>query len=210
MGKRSSTKQRILIAQKAAEIIVNEGVEDFHLAKRKACDRLGLSSKTDMPRNLDVEAAIIEHQRLFSGNSQSRELRELRQAALDVMLMLDAYEPRLVGSVLKGTANALSVVHIHVFSDDAKSIAITFLNAGLDFQAIDRRLNKDNPKGVPGFQLDWKGVVIEVLVFAYDSLRNPPPSPVDGKPIKRAGIAAVESLLDNAESAPQPFMDMTS
>ena len=198
MGKRSSARQRLMIAQKAAELIVKEGVADYHLAKRKACERLGLPVKTDMPRNQEVEKAVMEHQRLFAGDQHSIELAELRGAALEIMRILKGFEPRLVGSVLKGTANALSTVHLHVFSDDAKSVAIAMLNVGLNFQPIDRRLHKDNPKGVPGFLLDWKGVAIEMLVFPYDGLRNPPPSPVDGKPMKRARIAEVEALLEVA------------
>ena len=201
MGKRSSARQRLLIAQKAAELIVNEGIGDYHLAKRKACERLGLSSKSDIPRNQEVEQAVIEHQRLFAGDRHSIELEELRSAALEIMRILKDFEPRLVGSVLKGTANALSIVHLHVFSDDAKSVAIAMLNVGLNFQSIDRRLHKDNPKGVPGFQLDWEGVTIEMLVFPYDGLRNPPPSPVDGKPMKRARIAEVEALLEVTPAA---------
>lgn len=196
MGKRSSGRQRTLIAQKAAELIVNEGIADYHLAKRKACERLGLSTKADMPRNLDIEQAVIEHQRLFSGDQQTKELAHLRSVALNIMQLLKDFEPRLVGSVLKGTANSLSVVHLHAFNDDAKSIAITLLNKGVDFQSIDRRLNKDNPKGIPGFQLNQDGVDIEVLVFPHENLRNPPPSPIDGKPMRRARIAEVEALVD--------------
>jgi len=196
MGKRSPGRQRTLIAQKAAELIVNEGIADYNLAKRKACERLGLSTKTDMPRNLDIEQAVIEHQRLFSGDQQAEELMHLRVVALKIMRLLKEFEPRLVGSVLKGTANSLSVVHLHVFNEDAKSLAITLLNQGIDFQPVDRRLTKDNPKGIPGFQLGLEGVDIEVLVFPYENLRNPPPSPIDGRPMRRARIVEVEALLD--------------
>ncbi len=196
MGKRSSQRQKLQIAQKAASLIVEEGIADYQLAKRKACERLGLSPKSELPRNQEVEQAVLAYQRLFAGEEQWAQLQHLRRAALDVMQLLEAFEPRLVGSVLKGTANALSVVHLHVFSDDAKSVAIIFLNAGQEFQSVDRRINSSNPKGVPGFQLVWQGVTVEVLVFPHTGLRTAPPSPIDGRPMRRATIAEVSALLE--------------
>lgn len=199
MGKRSSQRQKLQIAQKAASLIVEEGIADYQLAKRKACERLGFSPKSDLPRNHEVEQAVLEYQRIFAGDAQKTELQHLRQVALDVMKLLEGFEPRLVGSVLKGTANALSDIHLHVFSDDAKSVAITFLNIGQDYQSIDRRMTEGNPQGIPGFRLLWEGANVEILVFPYDGLRAAPPSPVDGKPMQRANTADVSALLEDEQ-----------
>ncbi|HID81248.1 MAG TPA: hypothetical protein EYH06_09350 [Chromatiales bacterium] len=200
MGKRSSQRQKLQIAQKAASLIVEEGFADYQLAKRKACERLGLSPKSELPRNQEVEQAVLEYQRLFAGDGQQAELQHLRRVALAVMKLLGDFEPRLVGSVLKGTANALSDIHLHVFSDDARSVAITFLNAEQNYQSIDRRLTEDNPQGIPGFRLLWEGAHVEILVFPYDGLRAAPPSPVDGKPMRRANVAEVSALLEDESS----------
>ena len=153
------------------------------------------------PRNQEVEQAVLEYQRLFAGDAQKTELQHLRRVALEVMKLLEGFEPRLVGSVLKGTANALSDIHLHVFSDDAKSVAITFLNADQSYQSIDRRMTDDNPQGIPGFRLSWEGASVEILVFPYDGLRAAPPSPVDGKPMRRANIAEVGALLEDEQAS---------
>lgn len=200
MGKRSQQRQKLQIAQKAASLIVEEGFSDYQLAKRKACERLGLSPKSELPRNQEVEQAVLAYQRLFAGDGQKEELQHLRQVALDVMRLLGEYEPRLVGPVLKGTANGLSDIHLHIFSDDAKSVAITFLNRGQDYQPVDRRLTDTNPQGIPGFRLRWEGANVEILVFPYDGLRAAPPSPVDGKPMRRASIAEVSALIEDESS----------
>lgn len=202
MGKRSSGRQKLQIAQEAARLIVEEGIEDYQLAKRKACERLGLSPKSVFPRNQEVEQAVLEYQRLFAGDGQQAELQHLRRVALEVMKLLGGFEPRLAGPVLKGTANALSGIHLHVFSDDAKSVAITFLNADQSYQSVDRRMTEDNPQGIPGFRLLWRGANVEVLVFPYDGLRAAPPSPVDGKPMRRADMVEVSALLEDEQTSP--------
>jgi hypothetical protein len=208
MGKKSSSRQRVLIAQTAARLIVEEGVADFHFAKRKACERLGISYKCDLPRNHEIEAAVMEHQRLFTPDSQPLELQQMRQIALEIMRLLMSFEPRLVGPVLKGTANALSVIHLHVFSDDARSVAITLLNAGREYQSIDRRMHEEMPQGIPGFKLTWEQVAVEILVFPVNGMRSAPLSPVDGRPMKRASVEQVELLLmesSGAFSLPREF-----
>ena len=68
MAVRHQDRHRILLAQEAARIMADEGVRDFRLAKRKAAERLGLPvNGTLMPRNTEIEQALIDHQRLFNG-----------------------------------------------------------------------------------------------------------------------------------------------
>jgi hypothetical protein len=49
-------------------------------------------------------------------------LEHLRQVALSVMQFLTVFDPHLVGSVLKGTANHYSVIQLHLFNDDQKPL----------------------------------------------------------------------------------------
>ena len=112
-----------MVAQETARIIVNQGIRDFGLAKKKAAERLGLRDRGSLPGNAEIEQAVSEHLQLFAGDSHPDLLQTMRQAALSAMEMLAPFTPRLVGPVLNGTADANSAVNLHVFADSAESVA---------------------------------------------------------------------------------------
>ena len=103
-----SRQMRDLIAQQAARLMVEEGLRDYYAAKRKAALRVGAPGTRNMPRNTEVEAALQSYQKLFYGDRQTARLRELRSEALEAMRFFEQFEPRLVGSVLTGTAGPFS------------------------------------------------------------------------------------------------------
>ena len=194
MARNSDHKLRLRIADEAAKIIADEDVADYQAAKQKACRRMGFSEKTPLPRNAEVEQALLERQSLFASEQHSEVLEHLRRTAVSVMQFLQAFDPYLVGSVLKGTANHYSDIQLHLFHEDQKSVAIHLINNEIVYQSIERRQHKEQPDGVPGFSFDWQGVPIEVLVFPLNGIRVAPPSPIDGKPIRRASIQKVREL----------------
>ena len=93
-------RARQVIAQEAARIIVNHGVRDYRVAKQKAAERLGVSSRGSLPGNSEIEAAVAEHLQIFGGDAHEDRLRLMRVAALSAMELLSSFTPRLVGPVL--------------------------------------------------------------------------------------------------------------
>ena len=190
------------IAEEAAMIVWDEGVSDYNRARIKACERLGVGHCRDVPKNVEIEAALLAWLDLFATSEDRQRLVVMRETALKVMRFFKAFEPRLVGAVLKGTASQYSDIKLHLFSDDVEAVAISMLNQGVRYQAISRRQTRRQPEGVPGFSLEWDNVPVEMLVFPQDGLRAAPLSPVDGKPMKRAAISSVEALLSEGEVTP--------
>lgn len=43
-----------MVAQETARIIVNQGIRDFGLAKKKAAERLGLRDRGSLPGNVEI------------------------------------------------------------------------------------------------------------------------------------------------------------
>ena len=119
----------------------------------------------------------------------------LRQMTLELMQELAEFEPHVVGPVLKGTASSDDVIHLHLFSEDAKNVAIALLNRNIDFVGVERRITPQNPDGIKGFRFHWQAALVEVLVFPDGKLRVSPPSPVDGKPMPRADRDALLGLM---------------
>src|SRR5699024_10792637 len=129
------------MAQIAARLMQEQGIRDFQTAKRKAAQQLGLDVRDSiLPRNQEIEAALAEHQRLFERDHHSERLRAMREAALDAMAMLEDFQPRLVGSVLSGLANAYSFIHLHVFADAPETFDLFLQSHGLAYEIIERRL----------------------------------------------------------------------
>lgn len=177
--------------------MVENGIEDFSQAKRKAAARLGVSDVAVLPKNAEIEAALREHQRLFGRDSHDATLREQRQVALGTMRMLSEFQPRLVGSVLTGTATDYSDINLHLFADRSESVAIHLLELGVPHEFYERRVKMDAERTIntPALRFETKGRSVDATVFPIDGIRQSPYSPVDGRPMKRADEREVTELI---------------
>jgi hypothetical protein len=194
-------RARKVLAQEAARIIVEQGVEDYRVAKIKAAERLGMTERGSLPGNPEIEHAVSEHLKLFGRESHLDLLRVLRRAALSAMELLAPFTPRLVGPVLHGTAAANSAVNLHVFSDSAELVAVRLQESSVQYRPYDRRLKsrRDRAETFSGFRFTHDSSSIEATVFPLDGIRQAPISPVDGKPMRRADSQAVLKLLRGEE-----------
>jgi hypothetical protein len=194
-------RARKVLAQEAARIIVEQGVEDYRVAKIKAAERLGMTERGSLPGNPEIEHAVSEHLKLFGRESHLDLLRVLRRAALSAMELLAPFTPRLVGPVLHGTAAANSAVNLHVFSDSAELVAVRLQESSVQYRPYDRRLKsrRDRAETFSGFRFTHDSSSIEATVFPLDGIRQAPISPVDGKPMRRADSQAVLKLLSGEE-----------
>ena len=190
-------QMRLRLAQEAARIIEEEGIRDFHSAKRKAAAHLNATDTRNMPSNTEIEQALIEYQRLFKADTQPNHLRELREAALHALRFFTRFHPRLVGSVLSGTANAHSDVNLHLFTDVPEDVALFLMQEGIPYDTGERRLRLGNGDSAnyPVYRFLAGEIRLDLTVFPIDGERQAPRSPVDGKPMRRAGLTAVEELL---------------
>lgn len=193
-------RQRLLLAQEAARIIVEQGLRDYRAAKIKAAERLGLNDRRALPGNAEIEAAVGEHLQLFGRETHASLLHTLRETAVSAMQFLAAWTPRLVGPVLNGTADANSAVNLHVFADSAETVAMHLGDNGISYRAYERRLRshrnrKASASTYAGFRFDHRQVAVEATVFPVDGIRQAPLSPIDGRPMQRADLEAVRALL---------------
>ncbi len=202
MGKRNGNgnndRARLLVAQEAARIIVNQGIRDYRAAKLKAAERLGMSSRGSLPNNAEIEQALGEHHQLFGGDSHTDLLRSAREAALSAMQMLSSFEPRLVGPVLNGTADANSAVNLHVFADSPEAVAMQLDSMAVSYRPYERRLrrNRDLTETYAGFEFQLESADVQATVFPVDGIRQAPLSPIDGRPMQRADASRVKGLID--------------
>jgi hypothetical protein len=190
---------RRALAQEAARIMAEHGIEDFLQAKRKAADRLGVNDVSVLPKNIEIEAALRAHQRLFGRESHDHSLKEQRRIAFETMRLLAEFNPRLVGSVLNGTATEYSDINLHLFADASETVAIRLLDIGVPHEFYERRVKMDAERSVsyPALRFEANGRTVDATVFPIDGIRQSPYSPVDGRPMKRADAREVSQLINS-------------
>jgi hypothetical protein len=191
-----STQLRERIAKEAARLMCEAGIRDFQLAKRKALERLRIPDRRNLPSNEEIESAVSEYQRLFRAHSQPRRLAELRRTAVSAMRFLARFQPRLVGAVLSGTADEHSDVCLHLFAETAEEVGLFLLDNGVPHEHGERamKLASDDTQRLPTCRFMADDVAVELVVFAERARRRVPLSPVDGRPMQRAALQAVEAL----------------
>jgi hypothetical protein len=192
-----SDQLRRMIAAEAARIMVTQAQFNYRIAKQKAAQRLGVGAHKALPSNQEVESALRAYQEFYGGQQHLNHLQKMRQVALCVMRSLEPFQPRLVGPVLEGTADQHSRVCLHVFNDPPDAVAIHLLDKGQAFYHEQRKIrwHGGGYRQVPLLVTHMDDTEVELALFSRMDLRQAPPSPVDGRPQKRAPVAAVECLL---------------
>lgn len=190
-------ERRQRLALEAARLMLEGGIRDFHQAKLKAASRLGEHDEGALPRNREIEEALREYQRLFQSSQQPQWLRARREAATRAMDFLSRFEPRLVGSVLDGTADEHAAVSLHLFEDDADAVARFLADNGVPFEQRARhvRLDRERSVEVPVYLFAAEALSFDLTVLPRDALRQAPLDRSGDRPMRRASLSALQALL---------------
>jgi hypothetical protein len=196
-----SRERRQRLAIEAARLISEGGIRDYQLAKRKAADRLGIHDDASLPRNSEIQQALRDYQRLFLAQSHPQLLRERREAAARALVFFAEFEPRLVGSVLEGTADAHSAVCLHLYTDDAGHVPRFLADHHIPAEASSRRIrfDRDRSDDVSVWLFAADALPFDLTVLPRDALRQAPLDRIDEKPMRRASLCALQELLAEPE-----------
>ncbi len=195
-GRDQEMRQRI--AQEAARLIATEGVRDYGIAKRKAAERLGAPETRNLPRNLEIEEALVSYQSLFQSESHAEVLGRLRRIAIEAMRFFAPFSPRLTGSVLTGTASDYSDINLHLFAEAPEEVVLYMQEHGLPYTEDQRRFRyeRQGPQRLyPVLKFVVSDTPVEAVIFPVDGIRQAPRSNLDGRPMQRASLARLEALV---------------
>ena len=206
MARENSDHIRQMIAQQAARLMAEDGINDFAYAKKKAGKQLGVSEASVMPTNAEIEDEIRLYHEIYNADEQPLELAKLRQAALMTMQLFAKFNPHLTGSVLDGSAGKFSQINIHLFADSAKDVEMFLLNQQIPFESSEKSYRvSDKPskdkkekvrKTVPVFTLETELGLQKLSVFDVDDMRVAVKRAVDGSNAERLDIAGVQAILN--------------
>ena len=155
--------------------MAEHGIQDFLQRQAQGGRSARRHDVAVLPKNIEIEAALRAHQRLFGGDSHDHTLKEQRRIALD-HAPLREFQPRLVGSVLTGTATDYCDIHLHLFADRSESVAHTAHRSGIPHQFYERRVKMDAERirAFPGRALREDEQPIDATVFPIDGIRQAP------------------------------------
>lgn len=190
------------ICEEAARLICDEGHTDYRLAKSKAAERLGAGRATNLPDNSRIEAAVLQRQHLFGGTAYQAHLARMRSTALRVMTLLSAFQPRLSGGAVSGAIGDGHRVQIHVQADQPEAVEILLHDRRVRFEQDERRyrMADGRERVVPLLCIEADDIGVDIAVFELEGERNPPLSPIDGKPARRLSADRLNALIKSASS----------
>jgi len=194
---------REAIAQLAAQIMYGEDVKQYFTAKRLAAKRLLKRASPnhrcrsrDLPSNGEIKQALLELVEDIEGDERTRRLFAMRVAAIEAMVDLAKFSPRLIGSVATGHVREGSDIDLHVFADDPEAVIEHVRGLGWTFEVRRVSIMKQG-KAMDFTHVEVPDVfTLELTVYAPRELRIRPRSSTDGKPIIRLRESAVRALCE--------------
>jgi len=198
MSKGLQAELRERLAQESARLMIEHGIVDFGLAKRKAAERLAVTAFGALPSNSQIEACLAERQRIFEPDGHADRLEHMRRLALDLMRQLAGFAPRLTGPVLAGTATSSSRIELHVFAASAEAVAFALEHHGHRPAPCQQRFRYGGGRQVqiPGYRFQADGARVVTPVFPEHGIREAPLSSVNRRPMARASRREIEALLE--------------
>jgi hypothetical protein len=160
---------RAEIASSAAAMIAEEGL-DYASAKHKAYLRITAGrgrriARQDLPSNEEVEHALREYQQIFQSDTQPARLRDLRLKALALMRLIAEFNPAVTGAIANGTAGEHSDIHLHCFTDTAKSLGMFLLDQHIRHDAAELPHLRANQPNVEALALHWQGELVTIAIY---------------------------------------------
>jgi predicted nucleotidyltransferase len=181
------------VARRAAELMYFEGVKEYLRAKRKAARQLEV---TVFPNNSEIRAEVDRLAAEHEGPAREDRLLALREAAAEVMELLEDFSPRLVGSVLTGHIKSTSDIDLHVFAEEHEVVGDVLLDADFDVEYEVVKTKKGGEfMDFPHYYVETPVAKVEISVYAPGDLKRPQKSSITHKTMERATLSALRKLI---------------
>ena len=118
----SKNNNRFIVAARAAEIIMEEGITDYLFAKKKAAKSMGLLTRDNLPSNNEIDNALKNYQNIFQEQIDLGIIKKIKKEALNTMLLFKDFNPHLTGQLLEGLIPKFPKIQINLFTDNIKEV----------------------------------------------------------------------------------------
>ena len=169
---------RLSIANKAAEIIMEEGITDYQYAKKKAVRYLDLDIVDLLPSNDEIDKALLDYRLIFKAELDIELVKTIKTEALRIMKFFESFNPYFVTQLSDGLLPKYPIIQINLFSDNMKEVEYILLNNNIpfetkDFNISEKRTKKQSLKKIPLILIERGNVPVELKIFEpHDQKRN--------------------------------------
>src|SRR5581483_794635 len=186
------------IALLAARLMYERSEKEYFTAKRKAARQLGVEYRYrpgDLPSNREIRDEIQSLAQLYEGDQRAKDIESMRLEALRMMRLLEAFRPRLIGSVLTGHVRKGSDIDLHVFSDHLSAVTSVLDDQNLRYDVQHKRIIKHNEERTFTHIHVQDRFEFELTLYPQDKVSYVFKSSITGGPIDRVSIPELEALL---------------
>ncbi len=193
----TTSKIRRQIAYQAAMLMYQRQESEYYRAKMKAARQIckGWVKPKDLPSNAEIRDEIQHLARMLEGESRTHHLQEMRLEALRMMLILEKYRPRLIGSVFTGHVRRGSDIDLHVFSDSIESVTGELDYHGIAYDTQYKRIVKNGERQVFKHIHVVDRYPFELTVYPTSKVSYAFKSSITGKAIEKASINQLIEFL---------------
>jgi predicted nucleotidyltransferase len=161
------------VAREAALLLYTSQEKEYKQAKKRAAETLGVRV---LPSNLEVAEELDRIAEEREGASRKKQLLRMRREAREIMEALERFNPRLVGSVWRGTARQNSDIDILTFSQDPVQVLKQLQEHNFEAESSEWRSVTKEGRKESSFHIHLllpSGDEAEIVVRSLDYLGQP-------------------------------------
>ncbi len=204
-GFKGDVKTRQLITREAARLMYQDSVSQYHTAKYMAARKIlsgggkniRVKNPSHLPSNGEISEAVDALAQLHEGDFRYAQLFSMRVVALEYMQQLEAFSPRLIGSVSTGRIKKTSDIDIHIFTDSMEELRLRMDTLGWQYEIADITVSQNGILKVYSHVYINCEYPIELSVYPRYDIRVRTRSSTDGKPIIRMTANKLLELIFN-------------
>jgi hypothetical protein len=187
---------KTLLIQECAKLMYFEGVTQYFDAKKIAAKRICRNKNQYFPSNGEISDAVYQLSIQDQHFDRVDTLFRMRLKAIEIMVLLEDFSPRLIGSVSTGKIKQTSDIDLHVFCDDIELLTAFLMDNSIIFKQSEVMIMKNNkPKLFQHIHI-INQFDIELSVYPVNELKVTCRSSTDGKPIVRLSRSKVQSIIE--------------
>lgn len=198
-------KVRQMIAQEAARLMYEEGINEYRDAKRKAAKHFGtekvLSLGSHLPSNAEIHEELQRLIGLYEEKVLPERLLHMRILALRYMEILEPFSPDLVGSVLGGAVTERSDIDLHLFAESIEEVEVYLKEKGITFEQDVVTIRRGGEFfEYPHIYIEDEGTVIECSIYPPEDIHKRSKSSITGRAIERVDAKKLRKIIEEMSS----------
>ena len=183
------------VAREAATLLYFGAEKEYKQAKDKAAKTFGAHF---LPSNREVALELDNVTEEQEGSKRRERLIEMRHDALNVMRLLGAYCPILIGSVWRGTIRFGSDIDIAVYADDPEDVLFMIKTHGVKVNKTEWTTVNKNGDVLESFHIYAQINVkheLEIVVRSSEEVNKKRRCEAFGDELKGLNIQQLEKIL---------------